>query len=96
MTVLWIVGTRLHDSLNRADFLNIYITGGVVGTLTNLTVNVLRNNLIPCSLGASGGVCAALGAWLWMNLQSVTSSAPIPNINLPQTEWVPANAGLPH
>ncbi|KAI9845330.1 MAG: hypothetical protein M1837_004952 [Sclerophora amabilis] len=67
MTVLWIVGTKLHDSLNRADFLNVYFTGGVVGSIVSLVGHALRRNLVTSSLGASGSICGVLGAYLWIN-----------------------------
>ncbi|PGH15830.1 hypothetical protein AJ79_02211 [Helicocarpus griseus UAMH5409] len=63
MFILWFVGTRLHEELGRADFLSLYLSSGVLASLTSLTAHVLQNNLTVSSLGASGAIAGLLAAW---------------------------------
>ncbi|PMD48640.1 rhomboid-domain-containing protein [Hyaloscypha variabilis F] len=67
MTVLWFVGTRLHEEVGRANFLAIYISSGAIGSLFSLTSWVMRNNFVSASLGASGAICGIVAAYLWLN-----------------------------
>lgn len=66
MLVLFIVGTRLHDEVGRANFLSIYLGTGVLASLTSLTSYVVRNSFVSCTLGASGAVAGVIGAYLWL------------------------------
>jgi len=66
MLVLFIVGTRLHDEVGRANFLSIYFGTGVLASLTSLTSYVVRNSFVSCTLGASGAVGGVIGAYLWL------------------------------
>ncbi|KAE8145913.1 hypothetical protein BDV25DRAFT_60304 [Aspergillus avenaceus] len=63
MTVLWCVGTRLHDEIGRGNFLALYMASGVFGSFTSLTANILRGNLSLTALGASGAISALVAAW---------------------------------
>jgi rhomboid-like protein len=67
MTVLWFVGTRLHEEVGRANFLAIYMSSGAIGSFVSLASWVLKNNFVSASLGASGAICGILGAYLWLN-----------------------------
>ncbi|KAE9376833.1 rhomboid-domain-containing protein [Stipitochalara longipes BDJ] len=67
MTVLWFVGTRLHEEVGRANFLAIYMSSGAIGSLFSLTSWVMRNNFVSASLGASGAICGIIAAYLWLN-----------------------------
>ncbi|KAG9245893.1 hypothetical protein BJ878DRAFT_499437 [Calycina marina] len=66
MLVLFVIGTRLHDEIGRANFLSIYFASGVLGSLTSLTSYVLRANFVSMTLGASGAVAGVVGAYLWL------------------------------
>jgi len=67
MTVLWFVGTRLHEEIGRANFLAIYLSSGVIGSFFSLGSWVMRNNFVSASLGASGAICGIVAAYLWLN-----------------------------
>ena len=67
MTVLWFVGTRLHEEVGRANFLAIYMSSGAIASFTSLTSWVLRNNFVSSSLGASGAICGIIAAYLCLN-----------------------------
>jgi len=67
MTVLWFVGTRLHEEVGRANFLAIYLSSGAIGSFFSLTSWVMRNNFVSASLGASGAICGIIAAYLWLN-----------------------------
>jgi membrane associated rhomboid family serine protease len=61
MLYLWIFANNVEDRLGRLGFLVFYLTGGVAAGLAQ--VAVAPNSTIP-SLGASGSIAAALGAYL--------------------------------
>ena len=63
MTLLWLLGTRLHEDIGRGDFLAIYIFAGVFGSTLSLTSFLMRNVLVSSSLGASGSVAGIVGAY---------------------------------
>ncbi|KAI9827498.1 MAG: hypothetical protein M1832_004848 [Thelocarpon impressellum] len=67
MVVLWIMGTRLHDEVGRGNFLAIYFSGGVVGSLFSLVSFVARKNLVTSSLGASGAIASVIASWCCVN-----------------------------
>jgi membrane associated rhomboid family serine protease len=61
MLYLWIFANNVEDRLGRIGFLVFYLAGGVAAGLAQ--VAVAPNSTIP-SLGASGAIAAALGAYL--------------------------------
>jgi rhomboid-like protein len=67
MSVLWFVGTRLHEEVGRANFLAIYMSSGVLGSFVSLASWVLRNNFVSSTLGASGALCGIIAAYLLLN-----------------------------
>jgi rhomboid-like protein len=67
MLLLWIVGNNLVEQIGRGDFLALYISSGVVGSVASLTSLVLRNVLISSSLGASGAVAGVVAAFCTIN-----------------------------
>jgi rhomboid-like protein len=84
MTVLWFVGTRLHDDVGRANFLAIYLSCGAVGSFASLTSWVLRKNWVSSSLGASGAVSGIIAAYLFLNgSEKVTLFGVFPPENWP-------------
>jgi rhomboid-like protein len=66
MAFLWVIGTRLHDDVGRANFLATYFAAGSVGFLGTLYSLVLRNKLYLTSLGASGGIYGVAAAYFWI------------------------------
>jgi rhomboid-like protein len=67
MTILWFVGTRLHDEIGRANFLAVYMASGAIGSFTSLASFVLRKNFISSTLGASGAMCGIVACYLCTN-----------------------------
>ena len=67
MTVLFFVGTRLHDEIGRGNFLATYVAAGAIGSFTSLTSWVIRGNLVSSSLGASGALAGIISTYLWLN-----------------------------
>ncbi|RCI15145.1 hypothetical protein L249_6791 [Ophiocordyceps polyrhachis-furcata BCC 54312] len=62
---LWIFGTRLHDDLDRAEFLALYVASGALGFLGSLTIYTLLGQLGVSTLGSSGAVFGVIAAYLW-------------------------------
>lgn len=54
--------------------MSLYVTGGVVSSFTSLAYNVLLHRLYTSSLGASGAVCALVGAYAYFNPECVVIS----------------------
>ncbi|RDA91761.1 hypothetical protein CP533_4780 [Ophiocordyceps camponoti-saundersi (nom. inval.)] len=65
MVPLWIVGTRLHDDLGRAEFLALYVACGGIGYIGSLTCYTLLGQLGVSSLGSSGCTLGVISAYLW-------------------------------
>ncbi|KAF4594658.1 rhomboid family protein [Ophiocordyceps camponoti-floridani] len=65
MVPLWFVGTRLHDDLDRAEFLTLYVGCGVMGFLSSLVAYTMRGMLVVSTLGSSGATLGVLSAYLW-------------------------------
>jgi rhomboid-like protein len=67
MIVLYLVGTTLHEQIGRGEFLALYISSGVFGSVASLISMVLRGVLISSSLGASGAVSGIFAAFCMIN-----------------------------
>ncbi|PHH71264.1 hypothetical protein CDD80_5402 [Ophiocordyceps camponoti-rufipedis] len=65
MVPLWFVGTRLHDDLDRAEFLALYVGCGVMGFLSSLVAYTMSGMLVVSTLGSSGATLGVLSAYLW-------------------------------
>ncbi|ESZ96423.1 hypothetical protein SBOR_3155 [Sclerotinia borealis F-4128] len=65
MTVLTILGVKLHDEIGRANFLALYFSTGAVSSFASLAWWVWKGAFVSSSLGASGAVCSVLAALLW-------------------------------
>ncbi|KAL1967541.1 hypothetical protein VTN77DRAFT_3056 [Rasamsonia byssochlamydoides] len=63
MVILWFIGIRLHDEIGRGNFLAVYLSSGVFGSLVSLTAHVLMGKLTVTSLGASGAIAGLVAAW---------------------------------
>lgn len=61
MLFLWIFGNNIEDRLGRLPFLVFYLTGGVVAGLAQAAIDPAST--VP-TIGASGAIAAALGAYL--------------------------------
>ncbi len=58
---LWIFGNNIEDRLGRIAFFVFYLAGGVVAALTQVAIDPSSD--VP-TIGASGAIAAALGAYL--------------------------------
>lgn len=58
---------KVHEDIGRGNFLAIFFTGGVVGSMTSLIYHVRSNMLYVSTSGASGGVVALIFAWIYLN-----------------------------
>ncbi|TPX16698.1 uncharacterized protein E0L32_003639 [Thyridium curvatum] len=67
MLFLWFFGTRLHDEVGRANFLEVYFASGTLGFLASLTGMVLRGNLHLTTLGASGAIYGVATAYFMLH-----------------------------
>jgi rhomboid-like protein len=67
MILLFFIGTTLHEQMGRGDFLALYISSGVLGSVVSLISMVSRGILISSSLGASGAVSGIFAAFCTIN-----------------------------
>lgn len=65
MLPLWLVGTRVHEEMGRAEFLTLYVGCGAMGFLGSLVTYTLRGWLTVTSLGASGATLGLCSAYFW-------------------------------
>ena len=61
MLYLWIFGDNVEDSMGHGRYLLFYLIGGIAASVTHILTN--PNSPIP-TVGASGAIAAALGAYL--------------------------------
>jgi membrane associated rhomboid family serine protease len=61
MLFLWVFGGNVEQRLGRANFLALYLAGGIVATLGYVVANT--TSPIPL-IGASGAIAVAMGAYL--------------------------------
>jgi len=61
MLYLWVFGDNVEDAMGHGRFLAFYLVGGVLASLAHVVTN--PNSQIP-TVGASGAIAAALGAYL--------------------------------
>ncbi|KAL1990654.1 hypothetical protein VTN49DRAFT_6493 [Thermomyces lanuginosus] len=78
MAILWLIGSRLHDEVSRGDFLALYVSAGVVGSMTSLTAHVLLKKLTITSLGASGAIAGLVGAWCTLHANDLLTPSFLP------------------
>ena len=82
MTILWLVGTRLHEEIGRANFLALYLCSGVFGSFCSLAFFVARGSFISTSLGASGAISGVISAYLMLD-----TSAKVQLFGFPPKDW---------
>jgi rhomboid-like protein len=68
MLVMFGYGLTLHEDIGRGNFMALYITGGVLGSLFSLWYHVFTKNLIYYSFGASGCAWAVMVGWGVLNI----------------------------
>ena len=56
----------VHEDVGRAQFIGMYVAGGVVGTLVSLWAHVLQGAFLSSSMGASGAIYAISAAWAYL------------------------------
>lgn len=61
MLFLWVFGSAVEDRLGRANYLGLYLLGGMVATLGYVALN--SRSPVPL-IGASGAIAVAMGAYL--------------------------------
>lgn len=61
--LLLAIGIPLHEELTRGPFVAVYLSTGIIGALTSLTLAVIRKDKLFANLGASGAVMGLFGAW---------------------------------
>ncbi|CCU74599.1 rhomboid family protein [Blumeria hordei DH14] len=64
MTLLYILGTRLHEEIGRGNFLALYVSAGALSSFFSLSCWVFMQNFSSSSVGASGAVIAVITAYL--------------------------------
>lgn len=57
----------MHDEIGRGNFLSLYLSSGVIGSLISLTSHVLLQRLTVTSLGASGAIAGLVAAWCMLH-----------------------------
>jgi len=67
MIYLWIFGDNVEDAMGHFTYLLFYLAGGFFASITHIFVN--PGSQIP-TVGASGAIAAALGAYLVLYPQS--------------------------
>ncbi len=61
MWSLWVFGNNVEDAFGHARYLGLYLTAGVVGSLTHVVLN--PGSAVPL-IGASGAIAGVMGAYL--------------------------------
>jgi membrane associated rhomboid family serine protease len=65
MMYLWVFGDNIENRLGHLRYLFFYTLVGIIASMTHvITTNVLGDNLLIPSLGASGAISGVLGAYL--------------------------------
>ncbi len=67
MLYLWIFGDNVEDAMGHFKYLLFYLAGGFVASIAHIFIN--PSSQIP-TVGASGAIAAALGAYLVLYPQS--------------------------
>ena len=69
MLVLFVLGSRLEQTIGKIKFLLIYLIGGVLGNVISLLIE-LRTQDFAVSAGASGAVFAVMGAMIYIVIRN--------------------------
>jgi rhomboid-like protein len=57
----------VHDEIGRGNFMAVYLSSGVFGSITSLTAHVLLGRLTITSLGASGAIAGLVASWCMLH-----------------------------
>lgn len=69
MLVLFVLGSRMEQVTGRIRFLVIYLTGGVLGNIISMLLEI-RSGDFAVSAGASGAVFAVMGAMIYVVIRN--------------------------
>lgn len=69
MLVLFVLGSRMEQVTGRIRFLVIYLTGGVLGNIISMLMEI-RSGDFAVSAGASGAVFAVMGAMIYVVIRN--------------------------
>ncbi|KAF2401337.1 hypothetical protein EJ06DRAFT_388012 [Trichodelitschia bisporula] len=64
MAFIGLVGLQVHEEIGRGNFLALYLTAGIAGSLTSLWYRVLTRDFLAATVGASGAVYGIVCAFL--------------------------------
>lgn len=86
MLILMGAGPQLHELVGRADFLAIYLAGGVLGSTASLIVSVFTRNLAVSTLGNSGALAATIAALFLLRNSDYLSLPGLPDWQIPVSQ----------
>ena len=69
MLLLIFVGDMLEKAVGKVRYLMIYLGGGILGNLLSMVV-VMRTGSYAVSAGASGAICAVVGALVFLAVKN--------------------------
>jgi len=55
--------TKVHEDIGRGNFLALYLSSGVIGSISSLWFHVLKQRFTSYHFGASGAVWGIMMAW---------------------------------
>lgn len=58
----------VHEDIGRSNWITLYFTGGVFGSLFSLWSHVLMKRFDVTTYGASGAVWAIMAAWAYVTI----------------------------
>lgn len=82
MLSLAIFGSMLYEYIGRGNFIALYLTAGVTGSLASLYSATFLRNFTIASLGASGAICGVQAAWC-MFYDKSTIHVPLVDFDVP-------------
>jgi membrane associated rhomboid family serine protease len=89
MLALWLLGDAVENALGHGRYLALFLAGTIVGALSEGWLAVDR--MAPL-IGASGAICALMGAFLWVRPRARMWAVPF--LRLPVLWMVGAFAAL--
>jgi rhomboid-like protein len=79
----------VHEEVGRGTFLALFLTSGISGYLSSLTLNVLSKSYLSATLGASAAIFGLVGAYFTL---APTRSLTLPDFlggKLEFSSWLP-------
>jgi rhomboid-like protein len=68
-TILFLVGSTVHEEVGRGTFIALYLISGVLGSMFSLYFNVLTRNFLSASIGNSNALYGLIGAYWTLSLK---------------------------